>query len=58
VHFDASVDIDYFQKRSPVESVLESTGFSQVIVSNQVCGKHSIGSKSVVIVLKSVKLLR
>jgi len=39
------VDIDYFQKRSPVESVLGSTGISNVIVSYQVRGKHSIRSK-------------
>ena len=42
---NASVDIDDYQKRSPVEIVLESTGSSHVIVSNRVRGKHSIQSK-------------
>jgi len=42
---NASVDIDDYQKRSPVEIVLESTGNSHVIVSNRVRGKHSIQSK-------------
>ena len=39
---DASVDTDDYQKRSPVENVLDSTGNSRVIVSNRVHGKHSI----------------
>ena len=39
--FDASVDIDDYQKRSPVENVLESTGNSHVVVSNRGRGKHS-----------------
>ena len=39
---DASVDTDDYQKRSPVEIVLESTENSRVIVSNRVHGKHSI----------------
>ena len=39
---DASVDTDDYQKRSPVENVLESTENSRVIVSNRVHGKHSI----------------
>ena len=39
---DASVDMDDYQKRSPVENVLESTENSRVIVSNRVHGKHSI----------------
>jgi len=42
---NAPVDIDDYQKRSPVEIVLESTGNSHVIVSNRVRGKHSIQSK-------------
>ena len=42
VGVDASVDTDDYQKRSPVESVLESTENSRVIVSNRVHGKHSI----------------
>jgi len=37
---DASVDTDDYQKRSPVESVLDSTENSRVIVSNRVHGKH------------------
>ena len=40
--FDASVDMDDYQKRSPVENVLESTENLRVIVSNRVHGKHSI----------------
>jgi len=40
--FDASVDMDDYQKRSPVENVLESTENSRVIVSNRVHGKLSI----------------
>jgi len=39
---DASVDTDDYQKRSPVEIVLDSTENLRVIVSNQVHGKHSI----------------
>ena len=40
---DASVDTDDYQKRSPVENVLDSTENSRVIVSNRVHGtKHSI----------------
>jgi len=39
---NASVDIDDYQKRNPVEIVLESTGNSHGIVSNRVHGKHSI----------------
>jgi len=50
LRFHASVDIDDYQKRSPVENVLESTGDLHVVVSNQVLGKHSIQSKSVVAV--------
>jgi len=42
VGVDASVDMDDYQKRSPVENVLESTENSRVIVSNRVHGKHSI----------------
>ena len=42
VGVDASVDTDDYQKRSPVENVLESTENSRVIVSNRVHGKHSI----------------
>ena len=45
---DGSVDIDYFQKRSPVEVVLGSTGILHVIVSNQVRGKHYSVGKLVV----------
>ena len=41
VSCNVAVDIDDYQKRSPVESVLESTGVSHVIVSNQVRGNHS-----------------
>ena len=44
------MDIDDYQKRSPVENVLESTGDSHVVVSNRVRGKHSIQSKLVVAV--------
>ena len=39
---DASVDTDDYQKRSPLENVLDSTENSRVIVSNRVHGKHSI----------------
>ena len=42
VGVDASVDMDDYQKRSPVENVLESTENSCVVVSNRVHGKHSI----------------
>ena len=39
--FDAAVEMDDYQKRNPVENVLESTGNSHAIVSNQGRGKHS-----------------
>ena len=42
ISFSASVDMDDYQKRSPVENVLGSTGDSHVVVSNRVHGKHSI----------------
>ena len=41
LRFYVSVDIDNYQKRSPVENVLESTENLCVIVSNRVHGKHS-----------------
>ena len=45
---NASESIDNYQKRRPVENVLESTGDSHVVVSNRVRGKHYCVGKSAV----------